>query len=378
MSTQQELPIYTQQTPQSPSQISQVQYPILSNAVPAAQYIQLDDVQQAVSEKPVVNDVKSDRQAFLIEYYKKIFVQHSIILGLFLLGLTEWFSSIVVHHRYWWSSFRWTWYVVLSLLIAIVLGLPILRKYRFIVQLQSKLYHIQTVLIALLLIGIAGNQRGNRSHKTVNIWIILVLVILISHSLLQIVIVKFQKTHYYTVLMKFTIMGSLGLNFILALSNSHLNSAFPISEIIVIYALYYFNQLNDQLLKQTHELPEELSIFERLRKLALIRHLFNQEARQNQVIEELQDTHCVISKHLAIVVGSGIGYITVLVLSIVTGNGFLIFTLILGSISMLSVILETQVASRSLLPEDSHYAVCLTYLDMASPLRLLLRSLFNK
>ncbi|CAD8210081.1 unnamed protein product [Paramecium pentaurelia] len=374
MQTQQELPLYIQQTPQASSQISNVQYPILSNVVPAAQYIQLNDVQQAVAEKCVLNDVNSDRQAFLIEYYKKILIQHSIIFGLFLLGLTKWFSSIVVHHHYWWSQFRWTWYVVLSLLIAIVLGLPILRKYRWI----SKLYHIQTILIAFLLIGIAGNQRGNSSHKSFNIWIIIVLVILISHDLLQIVIVRFQKTHYYTVLMKFTIMGSLALNFIVGLSNKHLDRAFPISEIIIIYALYYFNQLNVQLLKQSHELPEELSIFERIQKLKLIRNLFNQEARQNQIIEQLQDTHCVISKHLVIVIGSCFGYIVIFVLSIVTGNGFLIFTLILGSISMLSVILETQVASRSLKQEDSHYAVCLTYLDMASPLRLLLRSLFNK
>ncbi|CAK84276.1 unnamed protein product (macronuclear) [Paramecium tetraurelia] len=377
MSTQQELPIYIQQTPQSPSQISQVQYPILSNTVPADQYIQLDDGKQTGSEKTVVNDVNLDRQAFLVEYYIKISVQHSIILGLFLFGLNEWFSSIVVHHGQWWSSFRWTWYVVLSLLIAIVIGLPLLRKYRFIVQLQSTLYQIQTILIAFLLIGIAGNQRGNEYHKAVNVWTILVLLILIGHDLLQIVIVKFQKTHYYTVIMKFTIIGSLGLNFILALLNTQFNTAFIICGII-IYAFYYFNQLNNQLLKQTHELPEELSIFERIRKLSFTRHILNQEARQNQVIEELQVTHFVINKHLAIVVGSGVGYIIVLVLSIVTGNVFLIFTLILGSISMLSVILETQVASRSLLPEDSHYAVCLTYLDMASPLRLLLRSLFNK
>ncbi|CAD8114416.1 unnamed protein product [Paramecium primaurelia] len=378
MSTQQELPIFNQQTPQPSSQISKVQYPILSNVVPAAQYIQLDDVQQAVAEKSVVIEINSDRSAFLIEYYKKILLQHSIILGLFILGLTKWFSSIVVIHHYWWSYFRWTWYVVLGLLIAIALGLPILRKYRCIVSQQSKLFHFQTVLIAFLLIGIAGNQRGNSNHKTVNIWIILVLVILIGHDLLQIIIVKTQRTHYYTALMKFAIMGSLALNFIVGLSNKNLDRAFPISEIIIIYALYYFNQLNDQLLKQTHELPEELSIVERIQQLTLIRNLFNQEARQNQIIEQIQDTHCVISKHLVIVIGSSVGYIAVLVLSIVTGNGFLIFTLILGSISMLSVILETQVASRSLKPEDSHYAVCLTYLDMASPLRLLLRSLFNK
>lgn len=95
------------------------------------------------------------------------------------------------------------------------------------------------------MIGIAGNQRGNSNHKTVNIWIILVLVILIGHDLLQIIIVKTQRTHYYTALMKFAIMGSLALNFIVGLSNKNLDRAFPISEIIIIYALYYFNQLND-------------------------------------------------------------------------------------------------------------------------------------
>ncbi|CAD8121200.1 unnamed protein product [Paramecium sonneborni] len=374
MSTQQELPIYNQQTPQSLSQISQVQYPILSNLIPAAQYIQLDDVQQAVAEKAVVAiDVNTDRQEFLIGYYKNILIQHSIIFGLFLLGLTKWFSSLVVNHNYWRSQFRWTWFVVLSLLIVLILGLPIIRKYRCIVSKQSQLFYFQTALIAFLLIGIAGNS----NQKRVNIWIILILMILIVHDLLQIVIVRTQKTHYYTVLMKFTIMGSLVLNFILGLSNRYLDNGFPISEIIIIYVLYYFNQLNEQLLKQNHELPEELSIFERIKQLTLIRNLFNQEARQNQIIEQLQDTHCVISKHLAITIGSCVGYLIVLTLSILTGNGFLIFILIFGSISMLSVILETQVASRSLKQEDSKFAVCLTYLDMASPLRLLLRSLFN-
>jgi hypothetical protein len=67
--------------------------------------------------------------------------------------------------------------------------------------------------------------------------------------------------------MKFAIMGSITLNFIVALFASELDRSFPIAEAIIIYSLYYFNQLNEHLLKKTSELPEEASIMDRIRTL---------------------------------------------------------------------------------------------------------------
>ena len=60
--------------------------------------------------------------------------------------------------------------------------------------------------------------------------------------------------------MKFAIMGSIVINFVVALCTSSLDSSFPIAEAIIIYSIYYFNQLNEQLLKSPNELPEDVSI----------------------------------------------------------------------------------------------------------------------
>lgn len=53
--------------------------------------------------------------------------------------------------------------------------------------------------------------------------------------------VKNNATRVFTVLMKFSIMGSLILNLIVALYSSELSAMFPIAETIIIYSIYYFN-----------------------------------------------------------------------------------------------------------------------------------------
>lgn len=64
--------------------------------------------------------------------------------------------------------------------------------------------------------------------------------------------------------MKFAIMGSIVLNFVVGLCASSLHSSFPIAEAIIIYSLNYFNQLNVHLLKNPSELPEDVSILQRI------------------------------------------------------------------------------------------------------------------
>jgi hypothetical protein len=49
----------------------------------------------------------------------------------------------------------------------------------------------------------------------------------------------------------------------------------------------------------------------------------------------------VINRYLAVVVVSGIAYIGVLILSIVTGNALFIVSVVVASVSLLSVVLNT-------------------------------------
>ncbi|CAD8127750.1 unnamed protein product [Paramecium sonneborni] len=350
-------------------------YPILNPVAPPVQYVQMSDAKEAITI--VKTESETSREVFLVEYYKKILRQHLIILGLFLFGLMEWFANIVVEFSYYDNSFRWTFYVFVVTLIIMALGLPITRSIRGIVKYQNCIFNVQTVLIGMVLIGI-GNKCNNR-HSTATIWwIIITLLILIAHSIAQFMLVKHNITHYYTMFMKFAIMGSIILNFIVGLCASQLDSSFPVAEAIIIYSIYYFNQLNEHLLKNPNDLPEDLSIVERIQIINKIQALFNQEAQSNQVIEQIKDTHCVINRYLAIVISSVVAYILILILSIITGNALFIVIVVVVSISLLSVLLNTQVASRTLLQEDAAFAVCLTYLDLASPLKNILKGIISK
>ncbi|CAD8113658.1 unnamed protein product [Paramecium primaurelia] len=359
----------------STNRVELVKYPILNPVIPPAQYVQMNDVKEAITI--VKQEPETSRENFLVEYYKKILRQHLTILGLFLFGLMEWFANIVVDFGYYDNSFRWTFYFFVTTLIIIALGLPITRSIRAVVQHQNAIFHIQTILIGFVLIGIANQCSGRHSTATIW-WIIITLLILISHSIAQFMLVKHNITHYYTMFMKFAIMGSITLNFIVGLCASSLDSSFPIAEAIIIYSIYYFNQLNEHLLKNPNELPEDVSIVQRIQIINKIQALFNQEAQSNQVIEQIKDTHCVINRYIAIVISSSIAYIIILILSIVTGNALFIVIVVVVSVSLLSVVLNTQVASRTLQQEDVVFAVCLTYLDLASPLKNILRGILSK
>lgn len=73
-------------------------------------------------------------------------------------------------------------------------------------------------------------------------------------------------------------MGSIVLNFVVALCCGYVDSPFIIAEAIIIYSLYYFNQLNESLLNK-NELPEDISFMERIKIINKIKELFNQEAQ---------------------------------------------------------------------------------------------------
>ncbi|CAD8169602.1 unnamed protein product [Paramecium octaurelia] len=358
----------------SASKVELVKYPILNPATPPAQYVQMNDAKEGITIAK--QEPETSRETFLVEYYKKILRQHLSILGLFTFGQMEWFANIVVDFGYYYNSFRWTFYTFVVTLIIIALGLPITRSLRTIVKHQNSIFHLQTILIGFVLIGIGNEFTGGHSTATIW-WIIITLIILIAHSIAQIVLVKRNITHYYTMFMKLAIMGSITINFIVGLCASSLDSSFPVAEAIIIYSIYYFNQLNEQLLKNPSELPEDVSIVERIQIINKIQALFNQEAQSNQVIEQIKGTHCVVNRYIAIVISSVVAYILILILSIVTGNALFIVIVVVVSISLLSVVLNTQVASRTLQQEDVAYAVCLTYLDLASPLKNILRGIIS-
>ncbi|CAK84259.1 unnamed protein product (macronuclear) [Paramecium tetraurelia] len=358
----------------SASRVELVQYPILNPATPPAQYVQMNDAKEAI---PIAKqEPETSRETFLVEYYKKILRQHLSILGMFTFGLMEWFANIVVDFGYYYNTFRWTFYTFVVALIIIALGLPITRSLRTIVKHQNSIFYLQTILIGFVLIGI-GNENSDTHATAINWWIIITLIILIAHSIAQIVLVKHNITHYYTMFMKFAIMGSITLNFVVGLCASSLDSSFPVAEAIIIYSIYYFNQLNEHLLKNSSELPEDVSIVGRIQIINKIQALFNQEAQSNQVIEQIKETHCVVNRYIAIVISSAVAYLLILILSIVTGNALFIVIVVVVSISLLSVVLNTQVASRTLQQEDVTYAVCLTYLDLASPLKNILRGIIS-
>ncbi|CAD8114376.1 unnamed protein product [Paramecium primaurelia] len=353
----------------STSTVELAKYPILNSVAPPIQYTQMNDDKKAINVSR--DDTESSREIFLKEYYKQILRQHLIILGMQLFGLMEWFANIIVEFGYYRNSFRWTFYVIATSLIIIALGLPIIRSIRA-VKHQSTIYYAYTILIGLSLIGI-GNKCSDRHSSAPVWWIIITLLIMIVHSITQFGLVKHNVTHYYTIFMKFAIIGSIILNFIVGLCSSSLDSSFPITEAIIIYSIYYFNQLNQNLLKNPNELPEDVSILQRIEIINKIYDLFFQEDQQNQVIEQIKDTHCVVNKQLIKVISSVLTYIVIFILSIKTGNALFIVFIIVISVSFLSALLNTQVASRTLQQQDVTFAVCLTYLDLASPLQNIIK-----
>lgn len=81
----------------------------------------------------LAKEITATREDFLVAYYKKILQQHTTIFGCVLFGLMDWVGEIVVDNHWWGSSFRWTFFLDVALLILVALGLPITRQYRCIV-----------------------------------------------------------------------------------------------------------------------------------------------------------------------------------------------------------------------------------------------------
>jgi hypothetical protein len=66
-------------------------------------------------------------------------------------------------------------------------------------------------------------------------------VSLTANSLLNIILTKFKKLHYYGKLSGFIIYGSLVVNFIVATESYYMEKTLPIVEAIIVYGLYYYN-----------------------------------------------------------------------------------------------------------------------------------------
>lgn len=62
----------------------------------------------------------------------------------------RWFANIVVDFGYYYNDFRWTFYLFVTTLIIIALGLPITRSIRVVVRYQSNIFLGETLEFYIL------------------------------------------------------------------------------------------------------------------------------------------------------------------------------------------------------------------------------------
>ncbi|CAK68499.1 unnamed protein product (macronuclear) [Paramecium tetraurelia] len=337
------------------------------------QYIELNETTETtqVRQNQTVN-LKS-RKEFLVQYYRKIQLQFAYLILFFQLGSVEWIGQTVVdigHHS---TEFRWTFYIVVILLILLGLGLPIIRQNRLIVQHQSHIFRVQSVLLGFLLIGVSNYQIYNQHFNSTSFWIETSLFIFMFNNLVQIFVVRRNLTHYGYAYIKWTVIGFVSLNACVALSGFELDRSFAIAQAIILYSLYYFNQLNATLLKLPHELPEEESILDKIQNIRKISQIWNEEGPQKESIQQLNTTHYVVNRKIATLVAGSIFYLLVLNLCILFDNTLFLVIFIVLSLSLLSLVLNIQIASKSLQQNDVEFAVCLTYMDLLSPFKNIIK-----
>ncbi|CAD8211237.1 unnamed protein product [Paramecium octaurelia] len=339
-----------------------------------AQYIELNETRETAQEiKNQTVNLKT-RKEFLVQYYKKIQHQFTFLSLFFQLGSIEWVGQTVVdigHHS---TEFRWTFYIVVILLILLGLGLPIFRQNRQIVQHQRLIFRTQSVLLGFLLIGVRNYQIYNQHFDSTSFCIQTSLLIFAINSLVQILVVRRNRTHYGPAYIKWTVIGFVSFNACIGFSGFELDRSFSIAQAIILYSLYYFNQLNATLLKLPHELPEEESILDKISKFKKIFQIQNEEGSQDQVIQQLKTTHIVVNRKLATFTAGSILYLLVLFLCIFFDNALFLVIFIVFSLSLVSLVLNTPIASKSLQQTDVEFAVCLTYMDLLSPFKNIIKS----
>ncbi|CAD8125971.1 unnamed protein product [Paramecium sonneborni] len=134
--------------------------------------------------------------------------------------------------------------------------------------------------------------------------------VIIKNKNLDIILIAFDfHPHYDTLLMKITKMELL------------------FQKLLQFVFIYFFNQLNEQLFIYILKQFEELSFIQRIKLVALSRNLFHQENKQNHLSHQLSNQQTFNNCYWIFLFGC----IKILVLSIITEYGFLLFNLILGT-----------------------------------------------
>ncbi|CAD8204133.1 unnamed protein product [Paramecium pentaurelia] len=380
------------------NQIKIINYPDLSNYVPPPSYNSMPKYQNTQDE------LKQQRIQFLFDCYKNQAISFLIVLIIQILGLTKWFMSISTkfskinlagyytsyseYKKYypnsqtydeyenwrqsqWYeiSEVRWTFYVIITLLILNTLAILFGRINRTIVKYQISLFFSQAVLIGLSLVGYAGKYKDNYwIHKDICYVTITTNSILLLNSIVILSLIKIDKLNYYNKFANNLIYMQIPFNFILVLIFKNFEAIILIFESIAIYGFYYFNQLNYSLLLNPEDLPVRKDITKLFQEITPINN-------ESQGIEQKNPNLLTIPKKTLVIIGAlGIQIILIIFL-IITRNQISCVPLILLAGSIVGLIFETQVASRSLQFDDNFIAASIVYLDLLCPIQNFVRSI---
>ncbi|CAK64551.1 unnamed protein product (macronuclear) [Paramecium tetraurelia] len=379
------------------NQITKINYPDLSNYVPPQSYNTTIQVSQNS-----LDELKMKRMKLLFNCYKYQAMSFFIVLVIQIIGLTKWFMSIqtkfskiklagyyysyeeyLKYHSdaqtykeyedwrqkeyYEISQVRWTFYVIIALLILNTLAILIGRIHRNIVKYQQSLFYSQAVLIGLCLVGYAGKYWDSYwIHKNICEVTITINSILLLNSLVNLSLIKIDKLHYYNKLANNVIYLQVPFNFILILLFKKFDSVILIFESIAAYGLFYFNELNRSLLLNPEELPPQKDITT----------MFNEAVQtdnQSQEIMKNNPDFISIPRRKLVLVAAILSLIALIIIQIMSRESYLCLPLILLAGLILNLLFETRVASRSLQHDDNFIAASMVYLDLLCPIQNLVR-----
>ncbi|CAD8211705.1 unnamed protein product [Paramecium octaurelia] len=267
-------------------------------------------------------------------------------------------------------SFRWTFYASLALTIILTLIIVIGRSSQMITKLQKWLYIVYTILIALDLGGFACISKGSWRNDAKIMYTKIVCGGLIGNALLQILLIKLNKSYSNGKLPIILICLLFTINNLLFAFGCSYSLPIFVFEILLPYGIYYFNQLNKSLLTNPKDLPKSFNILEYLNKQCSK----TETALPDQIgsnLAQVKGDNLIINKKILLGYSVIFGYLIFLIILGFVDGGVCIFM----SASTLMSLLNTQVASQSLKDEDILIAVCLTYVDFFSPIKNFIRSM---
>ncbi|CAD8204132.1 unnamed protein product [Paramecium pentaurelia] len=393
-----------------PSYVEMINQSILIEKV---KYPTLDPIisNDQLNDKEIKNDLQVEnkppfrqtinRAHFLTKYYCYSILQYIGVLSIFLLTQDFRFVEILCiveyspfeeHQNFYYGSeeyrngedyrklfgrydslsrysFRWTYFTFIALTIGLTLKLVIGRSSRKMVKHQKWFYIVYTILIGLDLGGFACISKGSWRNDAKIFYTKIVCAGLVGNALLQIILIQINKSHSYGKVSSILIYILFPINNFLFAFDCDYNKPILVLEVVFVYGIYYFNQLNKSLLSNPEDLPQGLNILEYINKSYSIINT-NLPEQLDKNLEQVKNDNVIINKNLFLSCAIVFGY---LIFLIFLGFVDTFLCIILSGFTLLSL-LDTQVASKSLKDEDVLVAVCLTYVDFFSPIKNFIRS----